>query len=109
MDSGVAEFLIDEQVKMIKGEIKEFQSVNMRARDEVWEMVQAMILNGTDTLDSKSIANGTLTEKVDSILLDVANGDLSPEDARKLIGLLQAGFDLTELPKLVNQLEGLDE
>ena len=46
---------------------------------------------------------------VDNILEQVASSELTPTEGKKLISLLQAGFDITELPKLIEALEKAEQ
>ena len=75
------------------------------ARKEVWSLIKDIIAGSSDPLPLAKLTDGDISERVDAVLGQVAEGVITPEDGKRLIGLLQAGFEITELPKLLERFE----
>lgn len=82
-----------------------FMNTLPEARTEVWEVIKELVLKADDPLPLAKLTDGDINEKVDIVLNEVAEGKITPNDGKKLMALLQAGFDITELPKLLAKLE----
>lgn len=106
--SEAAEFILDEYIQSAKG-TKSFSSNSSTAREELWELVKSVIGNADDPTPLAKLTDGDITQRVDAVLAEVANGSLTPTEGKKLIGLLQAGFDITELPALIERLSELED
>ena len=106
--SEAAEYILDEYIKSAKG-VSKFQSSNATAREELWELVKSAIQQADDPTPLAKLTDGDITQRVDAVLSEVASGELTPDEGKKLIGLLQAGFDITELPKLIEKLSDMDK
>jgi len=77
-------------------------------RDNVWKTISEIILKADDPLSLKGLGEGEITEQVDTVLLGVANGELTIQQGKRLIELLQAGFEIKELPHLMERFAELD-
>ncbi len=74
----------------------------------IWPTVSALILQADDLTKVEGLSSGTITEKVDKVLEHVANGKLTIQQGKRLIEMLQAGFNITELPELMQKMAELD-
>lgn len=106
--SEAAEFILDEYIQSAKG-IKNFDSTSSTAREELWSVAKSIIESSDDPTPLAKLTDGDITQRVDAVLEEVANGNITPAEGKKLIGLLQAGFDITELPKLIEKLSELEK
>ena len=105
--SEAAEFILDEYIGSAKGDSK-FKSNSSTAREELWELVKSAIQQADDPTPLAKLTDGDITQRVDAVLEEVASGAITPDEGKKLIGLLQAGFDITELPALIERLSELE-
>ena len=76
--------------------------------DKVWEAMNTIIQQADDPVPLAKLTDGDITARVDAVLSQVASGEITPDEGKKLIGLLQAGFDITELPKLIAAIEAAE-
>lgn len=106
--SEIAEFILEEYSRSARG-VDEFSSSSSVAREEIWDIAKQLILEASDPTPLAKLTDGDITQRVDAVLEEVATGDLTPAEGKKLIGLLQAGFDITELPALIERLNELDK
>jgi len=74
----------------------------------VWDALVPIIQGSGDPTPLAKLTDGDITQRVDAVLSEVASGAIIPDEGKKLIGLLQAGFDITELPKLIEKLNDLE-
>ena len=77
-------------------------------RDNVWNLIAKLILQSDDPIKLKGLGEGTITEQVDLVMKSVADGNLTIQQGKRLIEMLQAGFDITELPKLIEKLNEIE-
>ena len=68
-----------------------------------------LIKQADDPTPLAKLTDGDITQRVDAVLTEVASGDLTPDEGKRLIGLLQAGFDITELPALIERLNEIEK
>jgi len=66
------------------------------------------VLDQADDLVSTEVKGSTSPERVANILEQVAAGELSARQGEQLLKLEQAGFDITELPALLERLADLE-
>jgi len=100
--------IIDEYINAGLSDV-EFKGASGEARAEVWDTIKQIILNASDPTPLAKLTDGDITQRVDAVLAEVANGEITPDEGKKLIGLLQAGFDVTELPALIEKLSDMDK
>ena len=74
----------------------------------VWEALVPIIQSSDDPTPLAKLTDGDITQRVDAVLGEVASGAITPDEGKKLIGLLQAGFDITELPALIERLNEIE-
>ena len=79
------------------------------AREEMWDLLKHIIKTADDPTPLAKLTDGDITQRVDAVLSEVASGELTPDEGKRLIGLLQAGFDITELPKLIEKLNEMEK
>jgi len=75
----------------------------------VWDALVPIIQQADNPTPLAKLTDGDITQRVDAVLSEVACGAITPDEGKKLIGLLQAGFDITELPKLIERLSDLEK
>ena len=79
-----------------------------KIRDEMWALARELIVQADDPVQLKGLSEGSIAEKVDTVLAQVADGQLTIQQGKRLIEMLQAGFDITELPSLIEKLHELE-
>jgi hypothetical protein len=86
-----------------------FKGISGEARSELWDTIKQIILGASDPTPLSKLTDGDISQRVDAVLSEVACGDITPAEGKKLIGLLQAGFDVAELPKLIERLNEIEK
>jgi hypothetical protein len=79
-----------------------------KARDKIFDILKELILNAPDLLSPQvglNLTDGDISARVDNVLSAVANGDIAPSEAKQLMELLNAGFELTEIKDLTDKLK----
>ena len=71
----------------------------------VWKAIIPMLQNSEDLARITGISDGSISARVDNVLEQVAKGTLTIQQGKRLIEMLQAGFNITELPELVAKLQ----
>ena len=99
-----AEPFIDDYIASALGE-KEIKGSGV-ARTAVWELLSDIIKQAGDK-SKTDIKSGDISGQVKEVFEKVASGDLSAKQGKEYIALLQAGFEITELPKLLASFEEL--
>jgi hypothetical protein len=99
----VGKYMIDEYIAAVKGE-KEFDSISSDARVALWDIVSQIILQTDATVKIPGLAEGSISDQVDMVLTAVADSQIEIGQGKKLIEMLQAGFEITELKELVGRL-----
>jgi hypothetical protein len=79
------------------------------ARREVWDTLKAVILSADDPSPMAALTDGSISNRIDAVLADVAAGKLTPAEGKRVMSLLQAGFEMTELAELVTRLEAVEK
>lgn len=74
----------------------------------LWPTIHSLITAVEDAAEVANLSSGTISERVDSVLEQVASGTLTIQQGKRLIEMLQAGFDITELPKLIEKLAEIE-
>lgn len=72
---------------------------------EYIDSIIPIIQKADDPVPRVDLTRGDMQRRVNRILRKVSRGQLTPTEGRKLIELLQAGFEITELPRLIEKLE----
>ena len=75
-----------------------------KARDEVWSVVRELITSADDAVNVPNLGDGSISDRVDIVMSSVANGSLTIQQGKRLIEMLQAGFEITELKDLIAKL-----
>jgi hypothetical protein len=98
---------IDDFIAVANGEQEKFTCTNNFAITEAWELIKELV---TQADDPTTIAwNGSAHEKIDAVLSQVAAGQLSPDEGKRLIALVSAGYEITELEDIRAKLEELTD
>lgn len=71
------------------------------------DSIMPIIQQADDPVPIAKLTDGDISKRVDRVLKKVARGDITPKQGKEYIALLQAGFDMTELPKLLASFEEL--
>lgn len=99
--------LIDDYIDAALGN-RNLNSTNDHARFEVWSMLKTIILEAKNPMPLMNIKGKTIDDQVDDILTMATTGKIDLQEAKELISLVQQGYELTELPKMMEKLEALD-
>ena len=102
------EFVLDEYIAVLKGEAG-FRATDRAITREVWDTLKATILTADDPSPMAALTDGSISNRIDSVLADVAAGKLTPAEGKRVMSLLQAGFEMTELAELVARLEAVEQ
>ena len=78
---------------------------NQAAFDEIWALIQNIIVNASDTIPM-NWSKGT-DNQIGDTLAALGRGDISPNEAKDLIGAISSGSDTVELKQLVLMMEEL--
>lgn len=99
--------LIDNYINVALG--KEVPiSTNAQVQHEVWSVLKEIILTAKNPAPLMNIKGDTIEEQVSKILSMVSTGKCTLEEGQNYLALVQQGYELTELPKLMSQLESLE-
>jgi len=100
--------VLDEIRRRMLGKKSKFPSADGDFLLKYWDAIIPILQQADDPTPLAKLTDGDITQRVDAVLEEVASGDITPNEGKKLIGLLQAGFDITELPKLIEKLNDLE-
>lgn len=78
------------------------------ARFEVWSMLKEIIMTAKNPAPLMDIKGKSIDEQVNQILTFVSEGKITLDEGKEYLSLVQQGFELTELPKLMSQMEKLE-
>jgi len=101
--------LLKEYMEVVTGQKDAFTSSDPVTRGAVWKLLEQVILTADDPSPMTSIKDPTIAGRVDAILSQVAAGELTPLEAKKHMALVQAGFEIKELPKLLAAIDEIEE
>ena len=95
---------------MIKGALSEKKTVhyNPEMLDEVWSVFKGVITQANSPAPLMDIKGKSISEQIDEILTQVTKGCITFDQAKEYMSLVSSGFNLQELPKLMAQLESLE-
>jgi len=97
--------LIDQYVDAALGKA-ELKATSGQALTAVWELLSDIIKQAGDKA-AIDIDGDDISEKIEDLLNKVSKGVLTPEQGKKYMTLIQSGFELTELPALVEKIESM--
>ena len=97
--------LAEEFVLIATGQKEHFDSNSNFAIQEGWEFIKKLVEETKEIAQVSGISDGPIADRVDSVLEAVANGQLTIAQGKRLIEMLQAGFEITELSDLIGRLE----
>lgn len=80
-----------------------------KIRDDMWDLVKLLVLQAGDVTQVQGLSEGSISDRVDRVLEQVAQGLLTIQQGKRLIEMLQAGFEITELPKLIEALNKAEQ
>ena len=79
-----------------------------KVTDNVWELLSGIISRAGDPMEIKGLSDGTIAERVDKVLVQVAAGELTIDQGKRVMEMLQAGFDIQDLALIVEKLNELE-
>jgi len=93
---------LDDYVKSAFTDI-EFEGSGL-ARANVWTLLADIIRQAGDKV-TLNIEGAAAADQIDDVLKKVSSGEITPEQGKEYMALIQSGFDMTEFPKLIDVLE----
>ena len=98
--------LVDEYIGAALGTSR-MQSNNAMAQTAVWDILKQIILEAKNPAPMLSLKGKTIDEQVNEILTKVSTQELTLDEGKDYLSLVQQGFELTEIPKMMKQVENL--
>ena len=83
---------------------KQYTAHQLKTIELIWPTLSKILVVADDPI-SIAWESPDTAHRIDSILEKVVSGELSTEQAKKLLALYNIGFDMSELPKLLEALE----
>lgn len=82
--------------------------MNEYAMNEVWGIIKNIIATASSPAPLLDLKGGTIGDQIDKILTEVSIGKISFDEAKEYMSLVSQGFNIQELPKIMAQLEKLE-
>ena len=79
-----------------------------RALEKAFDRIMNLVEQADDPSPMAALTDGSISNRIDAVLADVAAGKLTPAEGKRVMSLLQAGFEMTELAQLVARLEAIE-
>jgi len=95
-------------VEVASGKKDSFKSTNTWAVKEVWKTLSEIIQQADDPI-AVTFTDKEVSSKVNAILDQVACGELTPAEGKRIMALVSMGFEVTELPELMAKFEQLED
>jgi hypothetical protein len=83
--------------------------VDGRSLEKAFERLMDLVCKADDPSPMASLTDKSISERIDAVLADVAAGKLTPAEGKRVMSLLQAGFEMTELASLIERLEAVEK
>ena len=107
-----AELIIQHYIATARGEDgplkKTFGTRSEEKMKEVWDAVLPMIHKADDTTEGFD-AEGSAAKAALSILEKLSKGEVTPDEAKKMMEVVSQVFDTTELPALIEKLSDMEK
>lgn len=100
--------ILDEMNRRVLGLPSKYPAADTNVLNRQWQTIERLILETEDLLSLDSFSDGPFAERVDYVMEAVANGTITISQGKRLIAMLQAGFEIAELPGLIDKLESLE-
>jgi len=100
--------LADEMVDIAVGNRKSFSSANNFAIKEGWEFLKNALKAVDSAVQIPGLSEGPISQRVDLVLARVASGHLTLTEGKRLIEMLQAGFEITDLQALMAKMDNIN-
>ena len=103
--------LIDEMIGLANGKKKngaKDSDTEAWAKRELWSVLKEVISTASNPAPMLDLKGKSVTDQIDQILTKVSEGRISIDDAKEYMALVSAGFNLQQLPKLMESLEKLE-
>jgi hypothetical protein len=68
-----------------------------------------LVEKASDPVSGLDMKDKSISERIDEVLTKVADGSITPSEGKRVISLLSAGFEMTELAELVARLEAVEK
>lgn len=75
-----------------------------KAAHKVWDSIAPMLKSAADHAEMPSLSDGSISARVEAVMQGVASGQIDIDQGKRLIEMLQAGFEITELKDLIGKL-----
>lgn len=98
--------ILDTMIRMANGDEK-IKGDGFAFR-EVWEVLKAIINAASEPAPMIDLRGKDISSQIDEILSAVTKGDITFIEAKEYMSLVSSGFNLQELPKLMQKLEMLE-
>ena len=99
--------LLDKMIQAALGN-KRLEAKEDFAVREVWTLLREIVSSANNPAPLMDLKGKEISEQIDEILSKVSNGSLNFEQAKEYMALVSSGYNLQELPKLMAQLEILE-
>ena len=99
--------LVDEYIGAALGTSR-MNANNAIAQNAVWEILKQIILEAKNPAPMMDLRGKTIDEQVDKILTMVSEQKCTLDEGKEYLSLVQQGLELTEIPKMVKQMESLE-
>lgn len=100
--------IIDEMIAAAKGETKRKKTDDEYALRQVWDVLKTVIQQANNPSPMIDLKGKSIDEQINKILTSVSEGRITIEAAKDYMSLVSTGFNLQQLPKLMEQLEALE-
>ena len=78
------------------------------AMKEVWEVLKSVITNASNPAPLIDLKGKEISAQIDEILTQLTSQNITMDEAKELMGLVSSGFNLQQLPILMQKLEMLE-
>ena len=99
--------LLDKMIQAALGN-KRMTSTDSFATAEVWTLLREIISQAKNPTPLLDLKGKEISQQIDEILTNVSNGSINFEQAKEYMTLVSSGYNLQELPKLMAQLDALE-
>ena len=99
-----AENTLELMFKIMDNPNEQYTAHQLKTIELVWPTLSKILVVADDPISIAWDSPDT-AQRIDSILDKVVSGELSTEQAKNLLALYNIGFDMSELPKLLEALE----
>lgn len=100
--------ILDDMIALGTGNKKKVSGNDEWAQREVWEVLKGIISTANDPAPLVNLKGKSIENQINEILTAVSEQKMTISDAKEYMSLVSAGFNLQQLPKLLQKLEALE-